>query len=59
MLESWSGEPAPSRALPSPELFVFIVFAALNDVFGMFPVLGSTGEVFDVDDPERVTEDAV
>ena len=55
MLESWSGEPAPSRALPSPELFVFIVFATLKDAFEMVPVLGSTGEVFDVDDPEHVT----
>lgn len=57
VLESWSGEPAPSRALPSPEVFVvFMAFAAAKDGFETFPVFGSTGVVCDVVDPERVID---
>lgn len=56
MLESWSGEPAPSRALPRAGLLAFILLATPKAGFDVSPVVGSTGDVVDVGDPESVTE---
>lgn len=52
---SWSGEPAPSRALPNPAWFGFMVFAGPNNAFVALPIFASTGEVFEGDEPGRVT----